>query len=190
MSWNSIFNEPLTLIHATDDRHSIPVEIGSANGVQLAIVASNPNARSTWFLACTLAIVATYIEPAIANAPPSDVLRQRIGLGKYKQIDIPSGINFPYKIRLDVPHWHRSLDVQVWERRVMPSDRQLLTATAAGQNEFALNFAPTQPEATELYINGIKATYGSEYLIEGDRLLWLDEMPLDSSDEIEVLDLL
>ncbi|NJL23677.1 MAG: hypothetical protein HC895_27400 [Leptolyngbyaceae cyanobacterium SM1_3_5] len=190
MSWNSIFNESLTLINATDDRRFIPVEIGSANGGQVAIVASNPNARSTWFLACTVAIVATYIEPAIATTPPSDVLRQRIGLGKYKQIDVPSGINFPYQIRLDVPHWHRSLDVQVWERRIIPTDRQMLTASAAGQNEFALSFAPTQPEATELYINGIKATYGSEYRIEGDRLLWFGEMPLESTDEIEILDLL
>lgn len=190
MSWNSIFNEPLTLIHATDDRRFLPVEIGLANGVQLAIVASNPNARSTWYLACTIAIVASYPDPAIANAPPSDVLRQRIGLGKYKQIDIPTGINFPYRIRLDVPHWHRSLNVQIWERQTVSSDRQLLTASAAGQNEFALSFAPVQPEATELYINGIKATYGSEYRIEGDRLIWLDSLSLDSTDEIEILDLL
>lgn len=189
MSWAIAYDENL-VARSLQDGGNMPIPTVTLNlsAPQLVIKVSSEFARPTWWLALRLSIFTEI--PELPGSPLAEVLKSvRIPLNQTSLIEVPVE---QYQARLSIPHWHQHLHVQIWQREASTPrpDRQILTATSEGQNEFALNFAPVQPEATELYINGIKATYGSEYRIEGDRLLWLDAMPLESTDEIEILDLL
>lgn len=63
--------------------------------------------------------------------------------------------------------------------------RQLLTITD-GQTVFTLSSTPTAPQLTNLYLNGVKANYGTEYTINTTILTWLG-ITLASTDTLEIL---
>lgn len=66
--------------------------------------------------------------------------------------------------------------------------RQLLTVTTTGQTVFSLSAIAASPQLSELYVNGVKATYGAEYSINNTTLTWLmTSLQLQPSDEFEIL---
>ncbi|MBD2090980.1 hypothetical protein H6F67_14080 [Microcoleus sp. FACHB-1515] len=185
MSWTSISSETLTLVNATDDRLPHVYTLAGVNGSQLAIVASSASAKPTWRLACQF-----YILAELANFPGSPQLaqvhQQRILLARKTLVEVPEGIVQPFQLRLEIPYWFREMSIQIWQRSEIADEHQTLTVGAAGQTEFQLVFSPALPQETELYINGVKATYGLDYAIEGNRLTYLDSMVLEPSDKIEI----
>ncbi|MGA7934724.1 MAG: hypothetical protein WCA35_14360 [Kovacikia sp.] len=63
--------------------------------------------------------------------------------------------------------------------------RNVLTAST-GQTVFNLLNTSTMPHLSQLYINGVKATYGTEYVINLTVLTWLGDLRLEPEDEIEI----
>ncbi|NEQ20660.1 MAG: hypothetical protein F6K28_15755 [Microcoleus sp. SIO2G3] len=61
-----------------------------------------------------------------------------------------------------------------------------LIVEAVGQDFFSLPDLIAAPHLTELYVNGNKATFGTEYIIDGFRLQWRSPLILEPSDEVEL----
>jgi hypothetical protein len=68
-----------------------------------------------------------------------------------------------------------------------PKTRQVLSIDTDGVTSFTLSEAPSLPHLSELFLNGIKATYGVHYNINAAQLNWTDPMQLESTDSLEVL---
>lgn len=66
------------------------------------------------------------------------------------------------------------------------SYRDVLTVASPGQTTFNLLHTPDFPGLSQLYINGVKATYGAEYTINTSILSWLSSLRLEPTDEIEI----
>lgn len=54
-----------------------------------------------------------------------------------------------------------------------------------GQTSFVLTEAPIKPQLTQLFLNGVKAIYVREYVLDSDRLIW-NSVVLDPEDTLEV----
>lgn len=66
--------------------------------------------------------------------------------------------------------------------------RELLTITSNGQTSFTLAYTPQSPELSELYLNGVKVTYVTEYSINSNQLAWLlTSEALRTTDELEIV---
>ena len=65
-------------------------------------------------------------------------------------------------------------------------ERALLTISTNGQTVFNLPATPAAPSITQLYLNGVKALYGTKYVINGSVLTWL-AVTLSTDDELELL---
>ncbi|MBD2090210.1 hypothetical protein H6F67_10135 [Microcoleus sp. FACHB-1515] len=65
--------------------------------------------------------------------------------------------------------------------------RVVLEVEAVGQDFFDLEEMPIAPHLSELFVGGIKATYGSEYVIDGFRLQWRSPLLLEPGEEIELV---
>lgn len=65
--------------------------------------------------------------------------------------------------------------------------RVVLTIEAVGQDFFDLEEMPAMPHLSELFVAGIKATYGAEYVIDGFRLQWRSPLLLEPGDEVELV---
>lgn len=62
---------------------------------------------------------------------------------------------------------------------------ETLSATS-NQTIFQLSSAPLQPAQSLLFINGVKANFGTQFNIDGSVLNWLDSfIALDPADVIE-----
>ncbi len=55
-----------------------------------------------------------------------------------------------------------------------------------GQTSFNLTSTPTQPHLSKVFLNGVKASYGTEYMINSSVLNWLAAVALNSSDTLEI----
>lgn len=65
---------------------------------------------------------------------------------------------------------------------------ELLIVSAAGQTRFTLPFTSPDPDSIELYVFGSKATWGQEYTIEQDQLVWRNaDLQLNPGDDLEVV---
>lgn len=64
---------------------------------------------------------------------------------------------------------------------------EMLTVNFSDQRQFYLINIPNQPQLTELFINGVKATYNLEYSFEGTTLSWTSPLVLEPTDEVEIL---
>lgn len=67
------------------------------------------------------------------------------------------------------------------------SNRVVIAVETNNQTVFTLPSSPKNPHKSELFVNGIKATYGGDYTIDGSILRWLESLMLEPSDEIEIL---
>lgn len=56
-----------------------------------------------------------------------------------------------------------------------------------GQIAFNLSVTPVQPQLSKLFLNGVKAKFGTDYNINSSVLNWLSSIPLTSSDSLEIL---
>lgn len=65
--------------------------------------------------------------------------------------------------------------------------RDLLTVTANGQTVFQLQAIARYPDRSSVSLNGVKAVYGSDYLLDNSVLTWLSDVLLETSDSLEVL---
>ncbi|HEY9648150.1 MAG TPA: hypothetical protein V6C88_17370 [Chroococcidiopsis sp.] len=65
-------------------------------------------------------------------------------------------------------------------------ERALLAIATNGQTVFTLPTTPALPSLTQLYLNGVKAVYGTGYVIDGSILNWLG-VTLSTTDELELL---
>lgn len=65
--------------------------------------------------------------------------------------------------------------------------RDILAATVIGQSVFTLSAVPALPHLSELYINGVKAFFGTEYTINAiaSALTWLG-ITLEPTDKLEI----
>lgn len=73
---------------------------------------------------------------------------------------------------------------------LIPQHRAILTVTQVDQTTFALPHTPQQPHLSELYINGEKAQFPRDYVIDGSTLTWHGNIALDASDGVELYYLL
>jgi hypothetical protein len=64
-------------------------------------------------------------------------------------------------------------------------DTRELLAIADGQTVFTLTSIPTLPHLSRLFLNGVKATYGSSYMVNSAQLVWLG-VELSDDDELEI----
>jgi hypothetical protein len=67
-----------------------------------------------------------------------------------------------------------------------PETREILTIVP-GNTVFTLSQIPANPHLSQLYLNGIKATFGIEYNINAAQLSWLSPLPLEPTDSLEVI---
>lgn len=67
------------------------------------------------------------------------------------------------------------------------SRRELLTVVTNGQTVFQLQEIAKQPELSNLSFNGVKALYGSDYIINEVLLTWLSAIPFTTDDQLEIL---
>lgn len=65
------------------------------------------------------------------------------------------------------------------------ANRELL-AIAPNQTTFNLTAIPSQPHLSQLYLNGAKAGYGTDYTINSSTLTWLSAIALESTDSLEI----
>lgn len=79
-----------------------------------------------------------------------------------------------------------SVAIDVWEGSFSQSNAERLFVPVEGQTIFTLSDPPQFPQLSELYVNGVKAEYGSDYSISGVLLTWLSELILEPSDEVEI----
>lgn len=85
-----------------------------------------------------------------------------------------------------------SWDVDLVDRNLLEpgtngiDDRAMLTVNQPGQTTFTLPKVARSPHLSELFVNGIKATYATEYTIDGVILTWRSSLVLEPSDEVEL----
>ena len=186
MSWSSIFNQ--TLHPDTSSRNYLIVEIDGVTGQRLAVTSTAPDAKPTWFLACRL-----FVSSTLADFPGNPLVveaqQQTIRLNRNQILDL-SGVSAPYKLRLEIPFWFQEIAISIWQELADPLNqgaRVVLSVDSVGQSLFELPFSPPAPELTELYVNGVKALYPVEYVINNVQLSWLDSLQLSPGDEVELI---
>jgi len=63
----------------------------------------------------------------------------------------------------------------------------ILTVAADDQTMFSLDFIPTSPNLSKLFINGIKYTYTTDYSIVNANLIWTNnKFNLETTDKLEI----
>jgi hypothetical protein len=65
--------------------------------------------------------------------------------------------------------------------------RQFLPVNTYGQTMFVLERSPKLPHLMDLYINGVRVTFGIDYIINSLLLQWLNRYPLDTDDLLEAI---
>jgi hypothetical protein len=186
MIWSLIYDETL-YPHSNNGDYLIAL-IEELTGNRLTILATSNTAKPSWRLACRLValIDVTGISSELNTA---EAFRQNILIGRNQFVDIPSGLT-PYDLQLEVPYWFADITIKIWQKstdQAVGNNRVILTVDTNDQRVFPLPVAPINPALTELFINGIKATYPSEYLIDGSQLQWMDELELQPGDEVELI---
>lgn len=133
------------------------VNLWSENGV-IVIDFSSPAMNST-------EVEASQLQPelTIANPPPATT------------IDILASASIRFEVESAPLPTTSSLNYA------------LLTVEATNQTTLALPTSPKNPHKSELFVNGIKATYGKDYIVDGVVLSWLEPLTLEPSDEIEII---
>ena len=63
---------------------------------------------------------------------------------------------------------------------------EILTAATHGQTVFTLLHTPLLPHLSELYINGVRARYGLQYIIDGTKLEWISGIVLETTDSVTI----
>lgn len=63
--------------------------------------------------------------------------------------------------------------------------QQILTVEVDGQTVFTLPSTPKKPHLSELHLNGVKATYGTGYVINTSILTWFG-VTLTNTDTLEI----
>lgn len=63
---------------------------------------------------------------------------------------------------------------------------EILTVQVAGQTNFTLQ-ALAPPQLTLLFVNGLKAGYAKDYLLNGVVITWIGIVRLDPEDFLEIL---
>jgi hypothetical protein len=107
VEWELIYNQPLV---GSGSTAAATIEIESG---EVAIIAENPEAKPTWWKACTCVVSQKKKMPF--GEIDAHVFSRRISLRKWSHFDIP-GFQQPATVQIYVPHWHDLLDVSLWFR--------------------------------------------------------------------------
>jgi hypothetical protein len=65
--------------------------------------------------------------------------------------------------------------------------REVLAIANNNQTVFSLTTTPTKPHLSLLYLNGIKAKHGIDYVLNGNLLNWISAIALETTDDLEIL---
>lgn len=63
---------------------------------------------------------------------------------------------------------------------------EILTIQTDGQTECTLLHLPILPHLSELFINGVRARYGLQYIIDGTKLEWIGGLYLETTDSLTI----
>lgn len=63
---------------------------------------------------------------------------------------------------------------------------ETLSVELNGQVVFSLTFAPILPHLSELVLNGVRARYGTDYLVDGSQLEWTSSIHLEITDSFTI----
>lgn len=55
----------------------------------------------------------------------------------------------------------------------------------AESTAFQLANVPVQPDKSLLFVNGVKAKFGTDYNVDGSILNWLSNLPFEPSDQVD-----
>lgn len=65
---------------------------------------------------------------------------------------------------------------------------QTLVVVQDGQTIFELSSTPPYPERSRLYVNGLKASFGTDYIIDASLLKWLNKAyTIQINDSLEII---
>lgn len=68
-----------------------------------------------------------------------------------------------------------------------PPARQVLSVTSNGQTSFTLSSAPATANLTQLYVNGVKQAYTTDFTVSSTTLTWNDPFTLKTTDFVEAI---
>lgn len=63
---------------------------------------------------------------------------------------------------------------------------ETVSIVSNGQTVFTLSYIPLLPHLSELVLNGVRARYGTEYLIDGSELEWTNSIQLEITDSLTI----
>ena len=63
---------------------------------------------------------------------------------------------------------------------------QTVSIVSNGQTVFALQYVALLPHLSELVLNGVRARYGTDYLINGSLLEWTSSIHLEITDSLTI----
>jgi len=64
--------------------------------------------------------------------------------------------------------------------------REVLTVLSNNQVQFGLTGVPSLPHLSQFFVNGVKASFGTDYAINGSILNWNNQMQMETTDELEL----
>lgn len=183
-NWNLIYSQ---LLLPSAEGQFAPQILAGITKSRLACKCDSPQTPITWRRACRMSMLL----PGPEGGDSLIVARRRIPLALMIEVQLPDAPSF--SLRLEVPPWHPDMLIQLWTGDIdapiadLTSNRQMFVVTGPEQAYFQLAASPSQPHLSQLYINGIKATYSTEYLIDGQGLTWIGPPSLEPGDEVEIL---
>jgi hypothetical protein len=65
--------------------------------------------------------------------------------------------------------------------------REVLPISEEGAYIFTLSHTSRRPHLSSLFLNGVRTTYGDDYVINATTLTWIASLSLLPSDELEIL---
>lgn len=63
---------------------------------------------------------------------------------------------------------------------------EIVSIESNGQTVFTLQHVPLLPHLSELVLNGVRARYGTDYLIDGSVLEWTSSIDLEITDSLTI----
>jgi microcystin-dependent protein len=113
MSWSLFLDQTYTLTPSPTIDSLVIIE--GLTGRQIAIRATNPQARPSWTIAARLSFEQTL--PEIEADPDfiAETPHTRLLLGRNSLIDVPNSLTPPFKAIFAIPYWHTQMQLEIWE---------------------------------------------------------------------------
>lgn len=155
----------------------------------IAITIINPNPNAAIVVAPIALTIVQPAAPALSVTPDPIVEELRADTAQMQPIAaapivlVLGGSSGPPLVYSIQPQLVPSLPLSTVPRQ----RREPIPVIEVGQTFFMLAAEAIQPQLSELYVNGIKQTFGEDYAINGSILTWLSSLILEPSDDMEIL---